>query len=44
VLKEVPLKETTMHRRLVVAYRENSYVPPAARLLITLLADASASA
>ncbi len=37
-LKEVPVKEATMHRRLVVTYRENSYVPPAAKLLISLLA------
>jgi DNA-binding transcriptional LysR family regulator len=39
-LKEVPLKETTMRRRLVVTHRENSYLPPAARLLISLLGEA----
>lgn len=40
-LKEVPIKETTMRRRLVVTYRENSYVPPAAKLLVSLLAKAA---
>lgn len=39
-LKEVPIAEATMRRRLVVSHRENSYVPPAARLLIALLAQA----
>ena len=39
-LREVPLKETTMRRRLVVTYRESSYLLPAARLLITCLSDA----
>jgi len=43
-LKEVPLKETTMRRRLVVSHRENSYQPPAARLLIELLAAVARSA
>jgi DNA-binding transcriptional LysR family regulator len=43
-LKEVPIKETTMRRRLVVTYRENSYLPPAAVLLIALLREASAKA
>lgn len=38
-LREVPIKETTMRRRLVVTYRENSYLPPAAQLLISLLAE-----
>jgi DNA-binding transcriptional LysR family regulator len=42
-LKEVRLKETTMRRRLVVTYRENSYVPPAAKLLIELLASVGAA-
>jgi len=37
-LKEVPLKETTMLRRLVVTYREKGYLPPAAQRLIALLA------
>jgi DNA-binding transcriptional LysR family regulator len=36
-LREVPLKETTMRRRLVVTYRGSSYLSPAARLLIDLL-------
>lgn len=41
-LREVPIKETTMRRRLVVTHRENSYLPPAAQLLISLLAGAGA--
>ena len=40
-LKEVPLKETTMRRRMVVTYRETSYLLPATRLLISYLSDAS---
>ena len=40
-LKEVAIKETTMHRRLVVTYRESSYLMPAARMLIELLQDAA---
>ena len=40
-LKEVAIKETTMHRRLVVTYRESSYLMPAARMLIDLLQDAA---
>ncbi len=39
-LREVPLKETTMRRRLVVTYRESSYLLPAAQLLISLLREA----
>jgi DNA-binding transcriptional LysR family regulator len=39
-LREVPLKETTMRRRLVVTYRQSSYLLPAARLLITYLGEA----
>jgi DNA-binding transcriptional LysR family regulator len=35
-LKEVPIKEATMHRRLVVTYRDNSYMSPAAARLIAL--------
>src|SRR5205085_6043815 len=35
-LKEVPLKEVTMLRRLVVTYRANSYLSPAATRLIEL--------
>ena len=38
VLKEVVLKETTMRRRLTVTWRENSYLPPAARRVVELLA------
>ena len=41
-LREVQLKETTMHRRLVVTYRESSYLPPAVRVLIDLLRQAGA--
>lgn len=37
-LKEVPLREVTMRRRLVVTHREDSYLPPAAQLLVSLLA------
>lgn len=39
-LREVPLKEMTMRRRLVVTYRESSYLLPAAQLLISLLREA----
>jgi hypothetical protein len=39
-LREVRLKETTMQRHLVATYRDNSYLSPAARRLITLLAEA----
>jgi len=39
-LKEVPLKETTMRRRLVVTHRDSSYLLPAARLLISFLREA----
>lgn len=39
-LREVPLKETTMRRRLVVTYRDSSYLLPATRLLISLLGEA----
>lgn len=42
-LKEVAIKETTMHRRLVVTHRESSYLMPAARMLIALLQDAARS-
>ncbi|MFX1681436.1 LysR family transcriptional regulator [Mitsuaria sp. CC2] len=42
-LAEVPVKDAVMRRRLVVTYRANSYMPPVARLLISLLADASKS-
>lgn len=36
-LAEVPIREATMRRRLVVTYRENSYLLPAAKLLVSLL-------
>jgi DNA-binding transcriptional LysR family regulator len=39
-LREVVLKETTMRRRLVVTHRSNSYLSPAARLLVELLGEA----
>lgn len=42
-LKEIALKETTMRRRLVVTYRTNSYLSPAAARLVALLSDARAS-
>ena len=38
-LKEIPLKEATMMRRLVVTYRENAYLPAAALRLMDLLAE-----
>ena len=42
-LREVPLKEATMRRRLVVTHRESSYLLPAAQLLISLLREAGKS-
>lgn len=42
-LREVPVKDATMRRRLVVTYRENSYIPPAAKLLISLLSMAGSA-
>lgn len=36
-LREVPLKETTLRRRLGVTYRKEGYLSPAARRLVTLL-------
>jgi DNA-binding transcriptional LysR family regulator len=39
-LKEIALKETTMQRRLVVTYRGNAYISPAAARLIELLSRA----
>lgn len=43
-LKEVPVKGATMRRRLVVTYRERSFISPVAARLIELLArSASAS-
>jgi len=41
-LKEVPIKEATMHRRLVVTYRDKSYLSPAAARLITLFGEPAA--
>jgi len=40
-LKEVPVKGATMRRRLVVTYRANSFLSPAARRLIDLFVTAS---
>lgn len=37
-LKEIPLKETTMIRRLVVMHRDKGYLSPAAQRLVELLA------
>jgi DNA-binding transcriptional LysR family regulator len=42
-LREVPLKETTMRRRLVVTHRESGYLLPATQLLISLLREAGQS-
>jgi len=39
-LKEIPLKQTTMKRRLVVTHRANSYLSPAAARMIGLLSNA----
>lgn len=36
-LREVPLKEATLHRRLGVTYRREGYLSPAAQRLVTLL-------
>jgi DNA-binding transcriptional LysR family regulator len=41
-LKEIPIKEATMRRRLVVTYRTNSFLSPAASRLITLLSTKGA--
>jgi len=40
-LKEVKVKGTTMHRRMVVSYRESSYLSPACQRFIALLASAA---
>ena len=37
-LREIPVKEAVMRRRLVISYRSNSFVSPAAMLLIKLFA------
>ncbi len=36
-LKEIPLREATMRRRLVVTYRDGAYLPPAAVRLTEIL-------
>jgi DNA-binding transcriptional LysR family regulator len=36
-LKEIKLKETTMRRTFKLIYRKNSYLPPAAQRLVSLL-------
>lgn len=36
-LREVPLKETTLRRKLAVAYRKDGYLSPAAHRLVALL-------
>jgi DNA-binding transcriptional LysR family regulator len=38
-LREVPLKEATMRRKLVVTFREGGYLAPAAQRLIALLGE-----
>ena len=43
-LKEVPLRETTMVRRLVVTYRAQAYLSAATRRLVDLLAQQNFSA
>ena len=43
-LREVPIREATMWRRLVVVHRENGYLSPAASRLIELLAAVGESA
>jgi DNA-binding transcriptional LysR family regulator len=36
-LREVPVKQTTMRRRLVISYRESTYAPPIIEQFINLL-------
>jgi DNA-binding transcriptional LysR family regulator len=43
-LKEVPIKEATMRRRLVVTYRDHSYLSPAAARLLELFSTAGDAA
>jgi len=43
-LKEVPVRGATMRRRLVVSYRENSFLSPAAQRLIALFVRAASAA
>lgn len=42
-LKEVPVKEATMHRRLVVSWRAKGYLSPAAMRLMELLSAEAAA-
>jgi DNA-binding transcriptional LysR family regulator len=42
VLKEIPIKEATMRRRLAVTYRDNAYLSPAAARLVELFVAARA--
>jgi hypothetical protein len=39
-LREIPLREATMRRKLVVTYRAGGYLAPAAQRLIALLEHA----
>lgn len=39
LLREVPLRETTMRRRFDLVYRKDSYLSPAAERFVTLLRD-----
>ncbi len=39
LLREVPLKETTMRRKFAVTYRRDSYLSPAAQRFVALLRD-----
>ena len=43
-LKEVPVKGATMRRRIVVTYRANSFLSPAARRLIELFTRSASAA
>lgn len=43
-LREVQIEGATMHRRLVVTYRANSFLSPAARRLLELFEQSSAQA
>jgi DNA-binding transcriptional LysR family regulator len=38
-LREVPLKELQLHRKLGVTYRRSGYLSPAARRLLNLLRE-----
>ena len=39
-LREIPLEEATMRRRMVVSYREGGFLAPAAERLVALLEQA----